>query len=295
MSELHTSAAGAHLLAERYTELLTQWPLPAEQLRVDTRHGETFVVASGPRDAPPLVLLHGSRSNNVTWIDEVALWARHFRTYAIDIIGEPGLSAPTRPPLKSNAHVLWLTDVLDALGVERAAFVGTSLGGWIALEHAIRHPERVERLALRCPSGIGRQKFGVILAAPLLMPWGRWGRRTMLNLAIGPTPSGPTSDRQNAVGDYALLIQRHFRPRRGKLPVLSDTALRALGALTLPVQVTVGERDRLVDSRHTQRRLRRTAPHVPVTVVPGMGHLIQGQTQPVLDFLLAAEGTPHHD
>jgi pimeloyl-ACP methyl ester carboxylesterase len=74
------------------------------------------------------------------------------------MIGEPGLSAPSRPRLASDAYALWLDDVLHELGVARASLVGVSLGGWLALDYATRRPERVERLALLCPGGVGKQR-----------------------------------------------------------------------------------------------------------------------------------------
>ncbi|MFJ3220163.1 alpha/beta fold hydrolase [Kitasatospora sp. NPDC086801] len=287
---IYTSDEGARLLARHYTALLERWPVPAERLHVPTRQGSTFVLACGPEDAAPLVLLHGSGANAAMWADDVALWARHFRVYAVDVIGEPGLSAPVRPALHSDAHALWLDDVLDALRVERAAFVGTSLGGLLALDYAIRRPQRVERLALRCPCGIGRQKWGVLVAAPFVLPFGEWGRRTMLKLALGPTPTParPTAE-ERTFGAYVLLIHRHFRPRREKLPVVTDADL---AGLDMPVQVTIGGRDRLIDSHDTRRRLQRAAPRVSVTFLPEVGHLLRDQTRPALDFLLAEEGGP---
>lgn len=42
-------------------------------------------------------------------------WAAHFRVFAVDLIGDAGLSAPSRPPLESDAHALWLNDVMDGL------------------------------------------------------------------------------------------------------------------------------------------------------------------------------------
>src|SRR5690606_15033670 len=89
---IYTSQAGARAVEETYRRLLAGWPVPAEHLRVPTREGETFVVASGPPDAPPLVLLHGSGSNASMWAPDVAAWSERFRVYAVDVIGEPGRS-----------------------------------------------------------------------------------------------------------------------------------------------------------------------------------------------------------
>jgi hypothetical protein len=62
---------------------------------------------------------------------DVAFRAQRFRVNAIDVIGKPGLSAPSRPQLNSDACSLWLTDVMKGFSLDRAAFVGVSLGvGW---------------------------------------------------------------------------------------------------------------------------------------------------------------------
>ncbi|WP_433411497.1 alpha/beta fold hydrolase [Microtetraspora malaysiensis] len=286
MSDIYKSAEGERVLRERYLAYLDRWPVPADRLRVPTRQGETFVMASGPEDAPPLVLLHGSGANAAMWMPDVPVWAQHFRVLAVDMIGEPGLSAPSRAPLDSDAHALWLDDVLEALGVRSAAFAGTSLGGWLALDYAIRRPERVERLALQCPGGVGRQKYGLLLASVLLLPFGRWGRRLTMNRAMGAASTGATpEDRERS--EYVMLVHRNFRPRMEKLPIFGDDALRGL---TMPMLVVLGGRDALMDSHETRRRLQQAVPHARISFLPEVGHLITEQTRPILEFLLAREG-----
>lgn len=284
MSAIYRSPEGEREIIRRYRELLDRWPVPAEHRRVPTSQGETFVVACGPADAPPVVLLHGSSTNAAMWLGDVADWAPHLRLYAVDMVGEPGLSAPSRPALASDAPSRWLGDVLDGLGLERAALVGASLGGWFALDFATRHPGRVERLALVCPGGIGRQKVGAVLLALLLQPFGTWGRRTATRLALGP---GIPHDAGEFL-EYTSLVFRHFRPRVEPLPVFGDDALRRL---TMPVLATVGEHDRMIDSHGTRRRLLRAVPHARVDMLPGTGHTITGQSLPILDFLREPEGT----
>ncbi|MFF7242092.1 alpha/beta fold hydrolase [Streptomyces collinus] len=241
-------------------------------------------MASGPENAAPLILLHGSGANIAMWADDVALWARNFRVYAIDVIGEPGLSAPTRPALDSDAYALWLDDVLDALNVASAAFIGTSFGGWLALDFAIRRPKRVDKLVLRCPGGIGRQKMGMLVASLFLLPFGDRGRRTMMKLALGPTSSRTgASVQERSFGEYVMLIHKYFRPRREKLPVFANSEL---AALEIPVHVTIGGRDRLIEP--FQRSLARVMLGRPLTnrpacVIPGLpgavGHPIGGHSE----------------
>lgn len=283
MTAIWDSPAGQRAVEDRYRAFLGRWPVPSQQLRVPTREGETFIVACGPPEAPPVVLLHGAGANTVMWMGDAAAWSSVRRVYAVDVIGEPGLSAPSRPPLTSGAYADWLDDVLDGLGVNRAALVGVSLGGWLALDYAIRRPARVERLAVLAPGGVGRQKYGPVAAALVLMPLGDRGRRLALRLALGPVPVVETPAAR-AFADYALLIQQHYRPRRDRLPVFTDDQLRNL---TMPLLAIAGARDGLLDSRQTSRRLRRLLPQAAVTLLPDSGHLLLGQTRRIQEFLSA--------
>ncbi|UNO38426.1 alpha/beta fold hydrolase [Streptomyces sp. MST-110588] len=274
---IYKSEAGAREIRRRYQEVLDAWPVPAEQVRVPTREGETFVLVSGPRDAPPVVLLHGSGANAAAWQGDITTWARHLRTHAVDIIGEPGLSAPSRPPLDSEAHALWLDEVLDGLGIARAPLVGMSLGGWVATDYAIRRPDRVTRLALLCPGGLGRQKTGWLAKAVLLRLTGRQGTHRSASLV-----TGLDAEQFRPVLDSVVLTFTRFKPRTERLPVFPDSALRGLG---MPVQVTVGARDVMFDSHETVRRVRRCVPHATVHLLPETGHAILGQGDSVLAFL----------
>ncbi|MBO4271039.1 alpha/beta fold hydrolase [Microbispora triticiradicis] len=276
---VYKSEAGRREILDHYRRVLDAWPVPAEHVRVPTREGETFVLVSGPRDAPPLVLLHGSGANASMWRGDVSTWSRHFRTYAVDLVGEPGLSAPSRPALDSDAVALWLDDVLDGLGITGAAFVATSLGGWMALDFAVRRPERVTRLALICPGGVGRQKVGWILKALLTRPFGGGGVRESA-MAV----AGLDGERDRQALDAVVLTFTHFNPRRERLPVFSDDALRGLA---MPVLVIAGDRDAMIDSRQTARRVRKSVPHATVRLLPQVGHAVFGQAEPIAEFLRA--------
>jgi pimeloyl-ACP methyl ester carboxylesterase len=283
---IYKSADGERLVRERYAQFLNRWPVPSHHSYVHTREGETFVVVCGPENAPPLLLLHGSCANAAAFIFDVPVWAAHFRVYVIDMIGEPGFSAPSRPVLDSDAYALWLDDVMHGLGLDRAAIVGESLGGWLALDYAIRRPQRIARLALLCPGGVGRARNFLLKALPLLF-LGKWGQRKVRDMALGsPPPDLPAAARQ--LLDFISLIFDHFKPRIVKLPVFSDEALKGL---SMPVIAFVGGKDALLDSADTRRRLESNVPHADVRYFPEMGHVIENRTTPILEFLLARKDT----
>lgn len=262
-ADVYRSSSGQQAVECRYREHLQRWAVPLRRRIVATREGDTFVMDCGPTDAPPVVLLHGAGSNSAIWQTDASRWSATHRLYMVDLVGEPGLSAPSRPPLDSDAFALWLDDVLDRLGVDAAGFVGVSLGGWLATDYAIRRPDRVQRLALRAPGGIGRQRYGAVLAALALMAFGERGTRRALRITLGPGRiPGP-------VIDYLLLIQRNYRPRHDTLPVFSDDDLKAIFA---PLFVVLGARDRMLNSRDTAARLTRLQPAAAVNLLADTGH-----------------------
>lgn len=276
-TQIYTSTAGADDVARRYRAMLDSWPVPSEKRRVSTRAGETHVVTSGPANAPALVLLHGSGSHAGTWIGDIATWAREFRVHAVDMLGEPGGSDPVRLPLDTDALASWLDEVLDALDVAHTSFVGMSLGGWTALDYAIRRPTRVDKLVLLCPGGIGRQTMGWLPKALLLRAFGKRGRRRTAQMVTGLHTASAAP-----VLDDVVRIFAHFKPRTERLPIFSDDDLRGI---SIPVQVIVGDRDVMMDSAETASRVRKSIADASVTVLPDTGHAVVGQTDTVMRFL----------
>ena len=236
MNRVYKSDEGERKVRDRYLAFLKRWPVPNQQIRVATSQGETFVVASGPEGAPSLLLFHNSAGNSAMCMGDVLTFASAFRVYFIDMIGEAGLSAPSRPALGSDAHARWLDEVLDGLAVERACVAGVSLGGWLALDYATRRPKRVKSVAVLCPGGVGRQELGIVFATIALRMCGTWGKRKLLERILGRPPADPPPPIKAFIA-FVSLIRQHFRPRMVRLPIFSGDALRKLD---MPVLAIVG-------------------------------------------------------
>jgi len=276
MPGIYKSEAGRQAIEAFYRKVLTRWPVANEHIVVPTRHGETLVIACGPTDAPPVVLLHGSGSNSAVWIRDVAEWAKQYRVYAVDVIGEPGLSAQSRPSLRSGAYVEWLDDVYEHLGLTSASLVGVSLGGWLALAYALKRPARVASLTLLSPAGIGARRALFMVKAMLMLLFGKRGIDKAWSAASGKAPvAGP-------LADYMRLIFQNFRPRREAPPIFTDAELRAL---SLPIQVVVGAKDAMLHATQTRDRVRRLLPHAEMIWLDDAGHMLPPQTIRVADFL----------
>ena len=121
---------------DAYDAVLRAWPVPHQELDVPTRLGRTHVIASGAHNAPPLLLLPSMAGTATLWRPNVAALSAHYRTYAVDTIGQVGKSAPARRIRNRQECAEWLGDLLDALEVRRTSIVGSSYGGFLAMDRS---------------------------------------------------------------------------------------------------------------------------------------------------------------
>ncbi len=115
---------------------------------------------------PALLLIHGMAGSSLTWRYVAPLLSPRFTLVAPDLLGH-GASAKPRTEYSVSAHANVLRDVLVALDVERATFVGQSLGGGVAMQLAYQYPERCERLVLVSSGGLGREVSPLLRALAL--------------------------------------------------------------------------------------------------------------------------------
>lgn len=120
---------------------------------VNVDNGKLWYEIGGEGDT--LVLIHAGIVDSRMWDDQWDAFTERYRVVRFDQRGF-GRSDPAQGPVSRRADLLQL---LDGLGVERAALLGCSLGGETAVDVALEHPERVEALivASATPSGFELQ------------------------------------------------------------------------------------------------------------------------------------------
>jgi pimeloyl-ACP methyl ester carboxylesterase len=286
----HTSAfkspegEAAYLAA--YEAAMELWPVPCEEIEIPGRFGMTHVVASGPKDAPPLVLLHGYMANLTMWSPNIADFSKDYRVYAIDVMGQPGRSIPDPDePIGDVADlVAWLSETLNGLNLDHIFLVGMSYGGWLALNLAMTAPERVRKLVLLSPAASLQplvRQFGLRVMPMIFFPTRLTVNSLMGWMGIKDTP-GDTVTR--LVLDLAYLGAKHFRfvPETSRVmpSVFSDDELRALH---VPVLLLIGENEVIYDAEKALARARALLPSFDGELVPQSGHEMCSSQHRIVD------------
>ncbi|MEU5697013.1 alpha/beta fold hydrolase [Actinosynnema sp. NPDC020468] len=262
--------------SEVYEAQRARWPGPAEELDVPTAFGTTRVRRSGT--GPALVLLHGVFGNSLTWRHHAETLGAHHTLYAVDTIGEPGLSAQTADLTGAEDCASWLSSVLTGLSLARPHLAGISRGAWLALNLAAREPSAVGGVHAVEPAGFGRvgARFhlsSLVTFAGLAFP------------SLVPRRARVDETARQAVKPL-LGVAFGYRVQVPPILPLSDDELRAV---TAPVRVLLGERSEIHRTAEVTARLTTVRPDWDVRVVPGGTHALSLRRPDLVDgFLLDA-------
>jgi pimeloyl-ACP methyl ester carboxylesterase len=243
---------------------------------------------------PAVLALHGLGATKGSFLPTLAALADRFRVIAIDLPGFGDSDKPIGAPYDARFFAHAVVDVLDALELDRAHLIGNSLGGRIALELALRDPERVERLALLAPSlawrrerpwapllRLVRPELGLLQPAPRVLVEGIV-RRLIPGAADGWAAAGVDEFLRayltpaGRAAFYAAARQIYLEEPHG-----DDGFWPRLSTLSAPALFVWGRRDRIVPlafARHVSealpqaRHLELDCGHVPQVERPRQTH-----------------------
>ncbi len=117
---------------------------------VETREGPISVSQAG--SGPPVIMLHGLGATKVSFLPTVAALADSHRAIAIDLPGFGDSVKPIRAAYDPRHFARAVVALLDVLQIDRAHLIGNSMGGRVALQVGLDHPDRVGRPGLLAPS-----------------------------------------------------------------------------------------------------------------------------------------------
>jgi 3-oxoadipate enol-lactonase len=237
---------------------------------------------TGGKGKDVLLLLHGNFASWRWWLPVLKNTPSGYRAYAPDLRG-CGDSDRPEDGYTIAQHAEDLDQLVRALGLPRLHLVGHSLGGCVALEYALKMPDRIKTLTLVAPAPAegktvlkangGYAGAGSIHSAYRMSE--RWGTtRNVFKRSLGRMM------REEKIGsDFEALVDDAVRmswdAAAGHIESLSRWDVRdALGELNLPVLVIGGQNDELIPPEALQKAVRKI-PKGRLILWPGMGHTPQ--------------------
>lgn len=236
-----------------------------ELLSIETSYGHTNVLQMGAPGDPALVILHARNSCAPLAVRHFLSLLPQFRIYAIDLPGQPNLSAEVRLPSQTNAYGQWLHEILSKLGIWYANLVGIELGAYAALKSLTFDARRVAAAYLVTPLG--------------LHATGRWQhywrqRRPIARFTHNPSPKKLEQlakrmwqEVDDEMLDFWSIILPDYAPDYDYLSAISSSTLSGLAT---PIYCFVGSENYSFSPRAKYQQI----PSLQsITVLPNSGYL----------------------
>ncbi|MDS3862428.1 alpha/beta fold hydrolase [Thermosynechococcaceae cyanobacterium BACA0444] len=254
----------------------------------------------------PIVLLHGAGSSIEAWSRNIHALAQSHQVYAFDMVGS-GLSDKPFANYSLEYQGQFLRDFINALKLQRAAFVGHSMGASLALKLTLESPEQVEKLVLVSTFGLGREisiASRLLAAFPLIVHLSQPSPRNVklilqqnvYNLKSVPnewiemrSEAFKLPGRKQAFVSFLKSNINLLGVRRSVFrPIVSS-----LANVTVPTLIIWGKQDKIVPVAHAHIAARQI-PNAHLHVFDQCGHWAQFEhpqefNQLVVEFLTAAQ------
>lgn len=135
-----------------YDKTLKLWNVSFEELYIPTTNGTAHVIVSGPKNAEPVVILHGMNASSTMWYPNIESLSKNHHVFAIDFILEPGKSYLSNDIESVEKVTDWYNEVLLVLELDSFHLIGASRGGWLAVNLALNNQKKIKSLILLSPA-----------------------------------------------------------------------------------------------------------------------------------------------
>jgi pimeloyl-ACP methyl ester carboxylesterase len=260
---------------------------------VENSFGTTHIYRYGPTDPTaqsrtPIVLIHGAGSCSAMWYPNTPDLSADRPVYALDTPGDPGRSVQHAPLHRPEHAAQWLEETLAGLGLDRVHLVGTSYGGWLALNQAHRRPERLASVTLLDPGGLEKvgMRFFVWIFVSLFA--------TFAPKALRPRLAAWLEQPVLVVPELRTMIRTAVRAYRIRRPAPLPLSEDELSTIRTPLYLVLGKRSLLVHPQRQVERVPRLIPGARAEIISGTGHGPQIDhaeeiNRRMLDFMAAVD------
>ncbi|HEY6820823.1 MAG TPA: alpha/beta hydrolase [Burkholderiales bacterium] len=232
----------------------------------------------------PLLYLHGASGAPaiMPFMEQLA------KRFDVLVPEHPGYGLSDEPQWLENIHDMayFYLGFMEKLGLSEVTLVGSSMGGWIAMEMAVRDCSRLKSLVLVSPAGIaapGVQPADIFLLPPEAMVRALFHDQKLAEARLAEPVTPESID--------AALKNRHTTARLAWEPRLHDPHLpKWLHRIQVPVKLIWGEHDRVLPVKYVDE-YRRLLPAAEIHVMQAAGHLPQAEKpEAFCELIFASRG-----
>jgi pimeloyl-ACP methyl ester carboxylesterase len=247
---------GAYADEEDKSWLSIDWSEVTSSLSIDGRSVnlvDTGINGSGESDRPTVILIHGLGGCWQSWLLNINYLAARYRVIAVDLPGFGHSELPAES-ISIEGYSDFLHSLCDRLDLSKVVLAGNSMGGLVALDFALAHPERTAGLSLVASAGLSTETKH----ARMVLTVGRVWATTSAWLLAHKEPTTRRPILRRAVMQFTVryperlslpltqeIVQGVDKP--GFVPALSATSAYSirerLGAIDCPVQIAWGQND----------------------------------------------------
>lgn len=269
-----------------YDKALALWKIPLHELYIQTSHGKAHVIATGHKNAEPVILLHGMNASSTMWYPNIKALSQKYRVYAIDYLLEPGKSQMNAEAKNMREIMNWYNEIFDQLKVGKFSLIGASEGGWLAVNIALHQRSRIRNLILLSPM----QTFiwirpGSKISADItyaLAP-----KRKHLRSVLKTMSVNVDKIEMAYIDQYFIATQK----AKNSLFMLQMTPYpdNELKTLNIPVLLLVGDHD-IINKEKSIEQAKKLLPNCETEIIKNAGHFLsidQSETvnARILEFL----------
>lgn len=259
-----------------YDEAMQLLPTPQLIKDIETEYGSVrtyYFTKEENENKDPIMLLPGRSSSTPMWEPNLEGLINDRPVYALDLLGEPGMSVQKKPIKNAKDQAKWLHEVLAALDVEKIHLIGVSIGGWTAMNLARYHPKYIASISLLDPVFVFqsialKMIFASIPASVPFVP--KRIREKMLSYISG----GANADDSEPI---AKLIESGMRNFKLKLPAPDRLSDEDLNNINVPVLAIMAENSTMHNSQQAVKKGKEVMNNIDIISWPNSSHAISGE------------------
>lgn len=256
-----------------YAEAMKKLPVPMEILDIKTTYGTVRVYQFGNRGGIPILLFPGRAASTPMWETNLSGLLKTHDVYAMDLLGEPGLSTQTSPIKNNHQQADWVEEVITELEVEQVHLLGVSFGGWSAVNYAVHYQKYIASIILLDPALVFAPfslkiiLFSLISTLPFIPE--SWRKKSFSWIS-----GGAEVDPENST---SLLISIGLKDFAIKTPAPKQFTVEELNGIRPPILVIFAGKSIVHDSVKALAFAKSLSSKVEAEIWPKASHAINGE------------------